>query len=129
MPVHLERDDNVGKKDQEQKSIYQQGQDILERARMESIQASRVEPLRRRADLSYVVQDLEWSKDTAPQLEIAFCHDSGLVSLQLKIAVGESHEDSISLSEGHIKETIKSILEGYVDVFTRGLESLERSPL
>ena len=83
---------------------------------------------RRRADLSYVIQDFDWEKDTAPKLEIYFCHSSGLTSVKLSVACGQQHEDNIAISEGDTTETVKELLQGYIDIFTSGLESLERAP-
>ena len=82
----------------------------------------------RRADLSYVLQDFDWEKRTAPELAIYFCHASGLTSVRLTVARGQSHEDSVAISEGDSTDTVKNLLEGYIDIFKTALDALENAP-
>jgi hypothetical protein len=93
----------------------------------DDLQAERSEP-KRVMDLSFVIQDFDWEKDTAPKLEIYFCQSSGLTSVKLTVAEGQEQEDSVQLSEGHSRFCIKGILEGYIEIFQRGLESLGNAP-
>jgi hypothetical protein len=104
----------------QEQSNYELGQEILRKMRGQR-EAKQM-------DVSLLVQDLDWSQDSAPQLQIYFCESSGLVSMRLHVARDEPHRDDIALSEGDSRETIKDMLEGYIDLFTTALKSMEKQP-